>query len=161
MISLTSAATVVGCDSRPPAAHDRAIGAGQVGPPARPLGGAEVDAALSETDLKAETTFVVRDSTTWAEFWRRIDTGPAPAVDFSKEMLLGASIGQGFWGRDVSIRIIADRPDSLVGIVHKRINAPNICVLDGSRSPADVVRVPRDRRPVAHWEVEELRCNSG
>lgn len=128
---------------------------------AGPLGGLEVAGLLDETNLKAETTFVVRDSATWAELWRRIDTGPAPAVDFSKEMLLGASLGMGFWGRDVSIRVAADRRDSLVAIVHKRFNAPNICALDGSRSPADVVRVPRDKRPVAfHWEVEELRCGS-
>jgi hypothetical protein len=129
---------------------------------ARALPGPNIRAQLSETDLKAETTFVVRDSATWADIWRRIDSGPAPAVDFSKEMLLGASIGAGFWGRDVSIRVTADRPDSLVVIVHKRFNAPDICVLDGIRSPADVVRVPRDRRPVVfHWELEELRCNAG
>jgi hypothetical protein len=156
ILSLTSSAGVAGCDSRP------ATEAGQSGLIARALPGRNVPAQLYETDLKAETTFVVRDSATWARLWRRIDTGPAPVVDFSKEMLLGASIGEGFWGRDVSIRVAADRRDSLVAIVHKRFNAPNICAVDGFRSPADVVRVPRDRRPVAfHWEVEELRCNSG
>lgn len=129
---------------------------------ARPLSGPTVRAQLFETDLKAETTLVVRDWATWVDVWRRLDTGPAPAVDFSKEMLLVASPGMGMWGRDVAIRVSADRSDSLVAIVHKRINVPNICALDGVRSPADVVRIPRDRRPVAfRWEVEELPCGPG
>jgi hypothetical protein len=134
----------------------------QPGALARPPPGPTVPAQLFETDLKAETTLVVRDSATWVDLWRRLDTGPAPEVDFSKEMLLVASPGMGMWGRDVAIRVSADRADSLVAIVHKRINVPNICALDGVRSPADVVRVPRDKRPVAfHWEVEELRCGPG
>jgi len=151
---IMAAVSGAACDARPDrlaAADPRTL--------ARPLVGADVPRQLYETGLGAETTFVVRDSAAWSVTWRHIDNDSPPSVDFANEMLLVASPGMGTWGRDVAIRVTAVRRDSLIATVHERVNIPGLCILDGGRSPADVVRVPRDDRPVAfRWEVEEMTC---
>jgi hypothetical protein len=161
LIVLAASLPITACESREAANTDRPNLKGHAGVIALPLpGGNKVLEDLYDTHLKAETTLVVRDSASWADLWPRLGTGPAPAVDFANEMLLVAGSGSRQWGTDVTIRVAANEPYGLAVTVHERVNIPNLCALDGFRSPADVVRVRRDKRPVMfRWEVEEMHCS--
>jgi hypothetical protein len=146
---------MAGCSS-----SDRASSGGEQLVKTSPLpGGRRVRATLYETNQHTETTTVVRTKLAWDSMWQRISPTPAPVIDFDREMLVVAGLGMGGWDRDVSIRIDGSRADSLIAIVHIRDGIPSLCILDGGRAPAEIVRVVRDPRPVSfRREVEHLNC---
>ena len=126
----------------------------------KPLpGGYRVRATLYESNLHRETTTVVRTASAWDSLWQRIGAGSRPEIDFEREMLVVVGLDMGGWDRDLSIRIDGRRSDSLIAIIHIRDGIPNLCMLDASRAPMEIVRVARDPRPVAfRQEFEHLRC---
>ena len=122
-------------------------------------GGTLTHTALYATNQHTETTTVVRTELAWDSLWHRVGGAPRPEIDFEREMLVVAGLALGGWDRDVAIRIDGSRSDSLVAIVHIRDGIPNLCMMDGLRAPMQIVRVARDRRPVAfRKELEHLKC---
>jgi hypothetical protein len=54
----------------------------------RPLG------SWSRSEFTAPTTVVLRDQAALAEFWRRVGAGDVPSIDFSREAVIGAALGE-------------------------------------------------------------------
>ena len=90
---------------------------------------------------------VVRDSATWRQLWERFSGGrstrPAPAIDFSREVVLIAAWGLKGTGPH---RISIDSAFSRAGVVEVHVNRRTSCRgYETQSSPMDIVRIARTR----------------
>lgn len=104
---------------------------------------------------------VARDAAAWSALWSRMTAGhhpatPAPAVDFGREMVLVAALGQrATGGYSVRIESVADAGGELVARVVEQRPGPRCGTTQAVTSPADAVAVPRSSKPV-RWVVREV-----
>jgi hypothetical protein len=111
--------------------------------------------------LSSPAREVVRDEGAWSALWARMVAGhhpfpPAPAVDFGREMLLVAALGQrATGGYAVRIESVTRSGGELVAHVAERRPGPGCGTTQAVTAPADVVAVPRSARPV-RWAVREV-----
>lgn len=103
----------------------------------------------------------------WSAYWQgnnmRCAPPPVPAVDFSKEMLVYASIGKRMSPRDrISIDGSGVRNDSLIVVV-RRATLKNGC--PGPQQPTfpqALVKLPADPRPIRFSEAHiTIPCEAG
>jgi hypothetical protein len=106
---------------------------------------------------------VVRDRNTWLDVWKRIyqvvpSNGPypeLPEIDFSREMIFIAAMGQQpTSGYAIIIDGAYERDDGLEVVVKSVINLKCGAVLTMVTSPIDIVRLPKIERPVVFREIE-------
>ena len=106
---------------------------------------------------------VVRDRNTWLDVWKRIyQFNPSqgrypelPEVDFSREMVVVAAMGQQpSSGYAIIIDGAYERDDRLEVVVKSVINLKCGAVLTMVTSPIDIVRLPKIERPVVFREIE-------
>ena len=99
--------------------------------------------------------FVVRDSATWATTWTRLlgshsPKAPLPAVDFSREMLVIASMGtRSSGGYTVGIDSVFVARDSVVFRVRETSPGARCGTTAALTSPVGLARVERTDRPTA------------
>ncbi|WP_242345270.1 protease complex subunit PrcB family protein [Anaeromyxobacter terrae] len=92
---------------------------------------------------------VVRDEPTWAEAWATIhgpvsELPPLPAVDFSREMVLVAAIGQRpSGGYTVTFSAVTAVGDGLRATVQESAPGPGCGTATVITSPVVAIRVPR------------------
>ena len=106
---------------------------------------------------------VIRDRDTWHEIWKRVyqhnpSNGPYPAlpeIDFSREMVIVAAMGQQpTTGYAVIIDGAYERNDRLEVIVTSVISSKCGGQYTIVTSPIDIVRLPKIQRPVVFREIE-------
>jgi len=122
-----------------------------------------VDHAFRDANsgLRYPVRLTVQDSADWKAIWARIvgpnSEVPPPPVDFSREMLLIAGMGeQPCMGHLVSIdTVMQDDDRRIYAVVRERHRGAGCGCLNAVISPVDVVRVPRTIRPVTFLERRE------
>ncbi len=104
---------------------------------------------------------VVRDAAAWSALWPRIagPAGPphaAPAVDFGREMVLVAAMGQRpTGGYSIEIASVTAAGGELVANVVEQRPGPRCGTTQALTAPVDVVAIPRSTRSV-RWEVRQV-----
>jgi len=107
----------------------------------------------------------ITDATTWNAFWTSLipdpqATGPAPSVDFSREMVIAAVMPlRPSSGYRIAIERVTEFADHIEAEVVERSPAPGCMTLTVITRPFDVVRVPRRDKPVKFVErTVETTC---
>lgn len=115
----------------------------------------------AKSHLTHSVRLTVQDSADWRAVWARIagpnSRTPAPAVDFSREMLLVAGMGeQPCMGYLINIdTVFRDDERRIYAVVRERHRGAGCGCLNEVVSPVDVIRVPRTIRPVTFLERRE------
>lgn len=115
----------------------------------------------AKSHLTHSVRLTVQDSADWRTVWARIagpnDAAEPPAVDFTREMLLVAGMGeQPCMGYLINIdTIFRDDDRRIYAVVRERHRGAGCGCLNEVVSPVDVVRVPRTIRPVTFLERRE------
>ena len=113
--------------------------------------------------IKDQFRVVVRDRDTWLEVWKRIyqvvpSNGPypeVPEIDFSREMVVVAAMGQRpTSGYDIIVDSAYQRDDRLEVVVKSVMYWKCYGVFMMVTSPIDIVRLPKIERPVVFREIE-------
>jgi len=119
--------------------------------------------SFSGSKFEGPFRLVVRDPDAWHDVWRRIyqhntGNGPypePPEIDFSREMVIVAAMGQRpTSGYEIIIDSAYERDDQLEVIVKSVVNVKCFGVLMVVTSPIDIVRLPKVERPVVFREIE-------
>jgi len=115
--------------------------------------------------LPTTVRLVIMDSTDYNQLWSRLlgydDRTVRPKVDFTREMLLVAAMGeQPCLGYAINIdTVYRDQERRLYAIVRERRRGARCGCLSQVISPVDIIRVPRTERPVSFLErVETNSC---
>ena len=133
--------------------------------PVTQLGPKRSGPRTSFSGSKSEDPFrmVVRDRDAWHDVWKRIyqhtpSNGPypePPEIDFSREMLIVAALGQRpTSGYEIIIDGAYERDDRLEVVVKSVVNLKCFGVFMVVTSPIDIVRLPKIERPVVFREIE-------
>lgn len=128
--------------------------------------GQPADALILSGGTAEPLLFEIRDEESWQALWQRMmashsPTPPRPAVNFDREMLLGAFMGQrSSSGYTIEIVSVRDLGESLQAIVVRTSPGAECMGLGVMTAPADVVRVDRVGKPV-RWETRDpvRRCS--
>jgi PrcB C-terminal len=116
--------------------------------------------AAWNTALLRRERLVVRSRAEWEALWARLQArlDPAPAVDFAREMLLVAALGERpSGGYRVSIPAVA-QDGALLRAEVLEIRPGRGCMTTMAvTTPVAVVRVPRSEAPVEFVERTETR----
>jgi hypothetical protein len=115
-------------------------------------------AFTANSGLVESRRLVVRDAdawaSTWAAVWRNMTPAPSrPDVDFSREMVIVAALGQRTsGGYDIVVDSATATESELV--VHVRATSPGAsCFVTGALTqPVDIVRLPATTLPVKFVE---------
>ena len=119
--------------------------------------------------LNFERRFVVRDRAEWERQWQRITPvgfdargravqRPAPAVNFTRGMILIAEMGlKGRHGFDVKIERVTDRGSALEAVVRQISPGPRCASAADNEAPTDIVRVPASPKPIRWRVIREVR----
>lgn len=111
--------------------------------------------------LAHSVRLTVQDSADWRAVWARIvgphSDAPLPPVDFSREMLLVAAMGeQPCRGYLINIdTIFRDDEKRIFAVVRERHRGAGCGCLNEVTSPVDIVVVPKTIRPVTFLERRE------
>ncbi|HXF96223.1 MAG TPA: protease complex subunit PrcB family protein [Gemmatimonadales bacterium] len=107
---------------------------------------------------------VIRTQAAWSAFWARLQESitprpPAPAIDFSRDLVIGAAMGsRGSGGYAIQIAQVAEDQGRLFVAVREVSPGERCGVTLALTQPVDVVRVPgRAGREVAFVERRETR----
>jgi hypothetical protein len=114
---------------------------------------------------------VIRDRETWVEMWKRIygqqptDEIMAllPEVDFSREMLIVAALGERpTGGFGIIVDSACEREKELVIVVRSISRLGCGGVTQSVTQPLDIVRLPKTELPVVFREIEVVDdCKMG
>lgn len=124
---------------------------------------AEAPAFTFHSGFTTRERLVVRDAAAWKDVWGRVSAGMTPAplppqVDFAREMLVVAALGERPTG---GYGIVVDSAQARSGglVVTVRTIAPGKgCVLTQALTqPVDIARVPRHEGQVDFEDRPEVR----
>ena len=124
---------------------------------------AEAPAFTFQSGFTARERLVVRDAAAWKEVWGHVSARLTPApvlpqVDFAREMLIVAALGERPTG---GYGIVVDSAEARSGLllVTVRTIAPGKgCILTQALTqPVDIARVPRHEGPVDFEDRAEIR----
>lgn len=113
--------------------------------------------------INAERHVAIRSQSEWEEQWLRLTARhgsrpAAPQVDFSREMLLMAAMGdRPTGGYAVSIERVVDRSAAFEVFVRHTSPGPRCFTTQAITSPVDIVRVAASAKPVRWNVVREVR----
>ncbi len=98
----------------------------------------------SRTGVIEARRLVIRDATTWAEFWSELGLGDRPGVDFSKDIVIAVAAGQRpSGGHEIAVKQISQTSGELTIEVVETRPGPNCIATTSLTQPVDVVVVPR------------------
>jgi len=124
----------------------------------------------SGSGLKERLRTVIRTREAWVEMWKRIynanppDEAMAllPEVDFSREMLIIAALGERpTGGYGIVVDSACKRQKELEIVVRSISHVTCGGVTQSLTQPLDIVRLPKSELPVAFAEVEVDDCKMG
>jgi hypothetical protein len=127
--------------------------------------GSDNDALTNYSGITDHVRLVVRDERTWRELWRRIHGSASPpelpSIDFRKEMIVIASLGEHPTGGPTILigGAVAEANDG-VRVKVRNIELVGPClVTEAFTQPVDVARLPRRDGPVTFEDViEKVPC---
>jgi hypothetical protein len=127
--------------------------------------GHSADSLIGSGGKPEPSLFEIRDEESWRALWQHMMAGhsPAPsrpAVNFDREMLLGAFMGRrSSGGYTIEIVSVRDLGENLHATVVRTSPGPECVRLTVETTPADIVRVDRLDKPV-RWETRDRvrRC---
>ena len=105
--------------------------------------------------LKAAERLVIRDEatwqTTWAAIWRNTTPGPAlPAIDFEREMLVVAALGErSTGGFSIVVESASATGTALTVRIHSTAPGSSCLTTQAQTQPVDIARLPRIQGPVS------------
>jgi hypothetical protein len=118
------------------------------------------------SEFDAPQLLVLRDAGLWADTWSRVarqrqPLPPVPFVDFGKETVILAAMGQeSSSGYTVTIEEVRIVQDHLVVSVLEKSPASGCAVLAVETAPLVVIAVPNTRKQVLFVEhAERVHCN--
>ena len=117
----------------------------------------------AERVFPSEATLVVHDQQSWLNLWsqmarNRVPTPPAPAVDFTQNMLLVAAAGdRPTGGFSVAITEVTQVGGGLAANVTVTSPGSNCVVTQAITSPVQVVSIPRSNMAVNFQVRQEIR----
>jgi hypothetical protein len=155
-MACTSTQASTAMDAMPPAASAPAAGAPV---PLRRLSEEAYASIRYNSGLTERGEQVVRDAGAWSSLWSRMTARnratPLPPVDFGREMVLVAAMGQRpSGGHAVTIERVDDAGGELVARVVHQKPGPRCGTTSALTHPADAVLIPRSSKPV-RWMVRE------
>lgn len=109
--------------------------------------GAEVEirriGSWISSGIKGSRRLVIRDSTTWAQFWSELGAGVQPKVDFGRDLVIAVASGeQSTGGHDIAVQRVT-REGGELGIEVLETSASPECLTTAALTqPVDVVMVP-------------------
>lgn len=118
----------------------------------------------AQSRLPTAVRLVVMDTTDYNQLWSRLvgrdDRTARPKVDFTREMLLVAGMGeQPCLGYGINIdTVYRDQERRIYALVRERRRGARCGCLSEVNSPVDIVRVPRTERPVSF--IDRVETNS-
>lgn len=124
----------------------------------------ETVVAASHSGIGEKRRELVRDPAGWTRLWAEIHAGQtpaeaAPAVDFSRHMLIAVALGtRPSGGFAVTVRTVATRGDRLEVAVLETCPPPGAMVTTTLTQPVEVVRVPRLSQTPTFKEERETSC---
>lgn len=93
--------------------------------------------------IKGSRRLVIRDSTTWAQFWSELGAGVQPQVDFSRDLVIAVASGeQSSGGHDIRIQRVTREGGELRIEVLETSASPECAITAALTQPVDVVMVP-------------------
>jgi PrcB C-terminal len=106
--------------------------------------------------IKGSRRLVIRDSTTWSQFWSELGAGVQPQVDFSRDLVIAVASGeQSSGGHDIRIqRVIRDGGELRIEVLETSAS-PECMTTAALTQPVDVVMVPTSG--VTGWSFVERR----
>ncbi len=106
--------------------------------------------------IESERQVVARSSAEWTAIWRQHDPDrPVPAVDFSKEMVVGVFLGsRNTGGYSVEILSATVEQDALTVRYRQRTPAPDAITAQIITMPFHVVAVPKTAAAVKFERVQ-------
>lgn len=113
----------------------------------------------SRTGVIEARRLVIRDATTWAEFWSELGLGDPPGVDFSRDIVIAVAAGQRpSGGHGIAVKQITQTNGELTIEVIETRPGPNCIATTSLTQPVDVVVVSRvNFRAWSFVEQEEVR----
>ena len=114
--------------------------------------------------LPTAARLVIADSSDYRVFWTRVtgssDMANRPKVDFSREMLVIAAMGeQPCMGYGINVdTVYRDQDHRVFAVVRERRRGARCGCLSQLVSPVDIIRIPRTERPVTF--IERVETNS-
>lgn len=102
------------------------------------------------TGFADSARITVRDAALWQDVWQRAtyshpNPPPMPGIDFTREMLLVVAAGRMNPGDQIRVDSVGIRNDEYVAIVRTIVECQPF---PADAFPMEIVRVPRDDRPV-------------
>jgi hypothetical protein len=93
--------------------------------------------------IKGSRRLVIRDPTTWSQFWSELGAGVQPQVDFSRDLVIAVASGeQSSGGHDIRIQQVTREGGELRIEVLETSASPECMTTAGLTQPVDVVMVP-------------------
>jgi protease stability complex PrcB-like protein len=159
-IVITGVLTLVGCNSASkqevPPVESQAVEVRQFAE----LAGFQYNSGIDTAERRA-----IRDARAWTDLWARITANaspsvPAPPVDFTKDMVLFASLGtRGSGGYSIAIDKVVESNGKLEVIVRETSPGPNCAATMAITAPVTAVRIPRrDIEPVFSVRSDTTPC---
>jgi PrcB C-terminal len=114
----------------------------------------------SRTGVIEARRLVIRDATTWAEFWSELGLGDRPGVDFSKDMVIAVAAGQRpSGGHEIAVKQISQANGELTIEVLETRPGPGCIATTSLTQPVDVVVIPRvNSQGWSFVEQQEIRA---
>ncbi|MEW5929598.1 MAG: protease complex subunit PrcB family protein [Gemmatimonadota bacterium] len=106
---------------------------------------------------------VVRSEAEWRTVWARLHESvmpqpPVPAIDFSRETVLVAALGQrSSGGFSILVDSVYDAGSTLRAVVRRSSPGAGCTVTAALTQPVDVVRIPAGGRGVGFVDRDEVR----
>jgi hypothetical protein len=116
--------------------------------------------------LTESQRLVVRDAAAWREVWtaisaRQLPPPAVPDVDFTREMLVVAALGQrSSGGYHILVDSAAAQPSALTVTIRTISPGPTCGVTLAVTEPVDIARLPRRDGVVVSRERPEVRMRS-
>ena len=109
--------------------------------------------------ISERTRLVIRNRAEFNELWNKItsmisDKPPPPEVDFSREMVLVAAMGQQHSFAEIVIESACEADNQLEVVVRSTKSLPCGANIGISLQPVDIVRLPKTDLPVVFKESE-------
>lgn len=112
--------------------------------------------------LREPQRLVVREPSAWREVWAAIWRGyspepPVPEIDFGREMLVVAALGERpTGGYNIFIETAAEGPTGLVIQIRSVSPGPRCAMTQAFTQPVDIARLPRRDGPVLFADRSEV-----
>ncbi|HEX8272958.1 MAG TPA: protease complex subunit PrcB family protein [Longimicrobiaceae bacterium] len=163
VLAITLAAGLAGCAASSPVGGDASADRQAAGSPVPVTRLRPGYTFTFNSGYTAPARQVVRSEGEWRDVWARLHETmmpqpPLPAVDFSREMVIVAALGQrSSGGYSILVDSVYDAGSALRAVVRRSSPGAGCIVTASLTQPVDVVRVPASGKGVGFVDRDEVR----